>query len=198
MIPVQLKTEPKDFDKRVRQPGLQWLANNNIDLNGAPPKASELPTYWQRMTEQLWESYSGICAYLAIYFEFATGAASTDHFIAKSTAAGQAYEWSNYRLSCLGPNRNKNRFDDILDPFEITDNTFELNLLNGQIKPGSSLQDEDQVAAQKTIDRLKLDNDQCRRMRQKAFSRYLRKKDEETLRELSPFVWYEAHRQGLL
>jgi|SRR5690625_46976 len=198
MIPVVLQAEPNGFDVLVRQPGLQWLAENNIDLNGVPPKASELPAYWQRVTEQLWRSYSGVCAYLAIYFEFATGAASTDHFIPKSTSASQAYEWSNYRLSCLGPNRNKNKFDDVLDPFEIVHNTFELNLSNGQIKPGLSLTTDEQAAAQKTIDRLKLDNDQCRNMRQKTFSRYLRKEDEETLRELSPFVWYEAHRQGLL
>lgn len=45
------------------------------------------------------------------------GSHSTDHFIAKSSNTGQAYEWSNYRLSCLGANRSKNRFDDVLDPF---------------------------------------------------------------------------------
>lgn len=198
MIPVRPQAEPQNFDQQVRQPGLQWLAKHNINPNSVPPKASELAPYWQCMTEQLWESYSGVCAYLAIYFEFATGAASTDHFIAKSTVAGQAYEWSNYRLSCLGPNRNKNHFDDILDPFCIADHTFELNLFNGQIKPSSWLSEANHTAAQTTINRLKLDNEQCRRMRQKAFSRYLRKKDEETLRELSPFVWYEASRQGLL
>src|SRR5690625_6073458 len=58
MIPVVLQAEPNGFDVLVRQPGLQWLAENNIDLNGVPPKASELPAYWQRVTEQLWRSYS--------------------------------------------------------------------------------------------------------------------------------------------
>lgn len=198
MIPVQLQPEPSDFDQKVRQPGRAWLVKNQINLNQPPSDASKLPPFWQKMTEQLWESYSGVCAYLAIYFEFATGAASTDHFIAKSSLAGQAYEWANYRLSCLGPNRNKNKFDDVLDPFEINEQTFELNLVNGEIKPSQTLSADMQFAAQKTIDRLKLDNDQCRRMRQGAFTRYLRKKDEETLKELAPFVWYEAQRQGLL
>lgn len=121
-----------------------------------------------------------------------------DGYIAKSSCAGDAYQWSNYRLACLGANRNKNRFDDVLDPFLIKPDTFELNLANGQIKPGPLLTDDERQAAQKTIDRLHLDTAQHRRMRQNAFTRYLRKKDEVTLMELSPFVWYEAKRQGLL
>ncbi|MFM5666742.1 hypothetical protein ACET62_21620, partial [Aeromonas veronii] len=108
MIPVQLQPEPADFDARVRQHGLDWLATNGIALNAPPPDASKLPNYWTRSNKQLWDTYSGVCAYLAIYFEWVIGAASTDHFVAKSQNAGDAYEWDNYRLSTLGPNRNKN------------------------------------------------------------------------------------------
>lgn len=95
MIPVQLQPEPLDFDKKVRQPGHQWLLRNNIDLNQPPPAPSALPAYWQKGTEWLWRSYCGTCAYLAIYFELPSGAGSTDHFVAKSADAGQAYEWAN-------------------------------------------------------------------------------------------------------
>lgn len=35
-------------------------------------------------------------------------------------------------------------------------------------------------------------------MRQRHFRQYLRHKDPQTLKEHSPFVWYEPHRQGLL
>lgn len=198
MIPVRLQPEPAEFDQKVRQPGYKWLADHDIDPAGEPPSPSLLPAYWQKTTEKLWVAYSGVCAYLAIYFEFPSGAGSTDHFIAKSSRAGDAYEWSNYRLACLGANRNKNKFDDVLDPFMIKPETFELNLVNGQIQPGSLLGADELQAAQKTIDRLHLDSAQHRRMRQNAFARYLRRKDEETLKELSPFVWHEANRQGLL
>ena len=139
MIPVALQPEPADFNARVRQPGLDWLASHGIALNSAPPKATELPNYWTRYNRQIWEAYSGVCAYLAIYFEWVTGAASTDHFVAKSRNAGDAYEWNNYRLSCLGPNRNKGRFDDVLDPIGLEDNTFVLNLANGEIAPNPAL-----------------------------------------------------------
>ncbi|EFK95099.1 conserved hypothetical protein, partial [sediment metagenome] len=138
------------------------------------------------------------CAYLAIYFEWVSGASSTDHFIAKSRNAGDSYEWNNYRLSCLGANRNKGRFDDVLDPIGLPANTFVLNLASGEIGPNPELDAEQKKLARKTIQRLKLDSPDHRAMRVKHFFRYLRGKDEQALKELSPFVWYEAQRQGLL
>ena len=202
MIPVTLRPEPQvpvfDFDARVRQPGRAWLQANGINLNAAPPKASALPNHWSRSNKALWDAYSGVCAYLAIFFEWPTGANSTDHFVAKSKHAGDAYEWNNYRLSCLGANRNKNKFDDVLDPIGLADETFVLNLVNGEIRPNPALTPAQKVLARKTIKRLKLDSPDHNAMRAKHFVRYLRKKDEETLKELSPFVWSEANRQGLL
>ncbi|MDD4962952.1 MAG: hypothetical protein PHI11_03415 [Gallionella sp.] len=198
MIPVSLQPEPVDFDVKVRQLGRTWLANNGIALNAAPPKGSALPNYWTHSNKPLWDAYSGICAYLAIYFEWATGASSTDHFVAKSKHAGDAYEWNNYRLSCLGANRNKNKFDDVLDPIGLVQDKFFLNLATGEIQANPALGEADKEVAGKTIIRLKLDSAEHNQMRAKHFVRYLRKKDEESLKELSPFVWYEAQRQGLL
>jgi uncharacterized protein (TIGR02646 family) len=198
MIPVALQSKPDDFDQRVRQPGRTWLAAHNIALDAAPPRASSLPNYWTHSNKQLWEAYSGVCAYLAIYFEWVTGAASTDHFVAKSKHAGDAYEWDNYRLSCLGPNRNKGKFDDVLDPIGLQPDTFVLNLSNGKIRPNPSLGADRKRIALKTIKRLKLDSPDHNAMRAKFFSRYLRCKDEQSLKELCPFVWHEAQRQGLL
>lgn len=111
MIPVTLQPEPADFDANVRQRGLVWLANQGIATNGPLPKKVKIPAYWSHSNKSLWEAYDGVCAYLAIYFEWVTGASSTDHFVAKSKDAGQAYEWSNYRLSCLSPNWNKNKME---------------------------------------------------------------------------------------
>lgn len=200
MIPVAMQPEPADFDLRVRQPGRGWLVAQGIATNAPPPKASLLPNYWSHSNKQLWESYSGVCAYLAIYFEWVTGASSTDHFVAKSKHAGDAYEWNNYRLSCLGPNRNKGKFDDVLDPIGIPHGIFVLNLASGEIgvNPNPVFNAAQKNAARKTIKRLRLDSPDHNAMRAKHFSRYLRGKDEQTLRELSPFVWSEAQRQGLL
>jgi uncharacterized protein (TIGR02646 family) len=199
MIPIVPQREPANFDTEVRQPGLRWLEEHGIAVNEPPPDSSELPTYWRRTQKELWTAYQGVCAYLCIYFEWSLGAQSTDHFVAKSAHAGMAYEWANFRLSCMGMNRNKNKFDDILDPFEIAPETFHLNLVSGQIRPNPELSAEIQDKAKATIQRLKLNDPDTCRMRAEHFSEYIRNDvSERKLRQLSPFVWFEAKRQRFL
>lgn len=198
MIPVTLQPEPADFDVNVRQKGHAWLLHKGIPLNSPPPKAFSLPNYWRFSNKQLWVAYKGECAYLAIYFEWATGASSTDHFVAKSKKSGDAYEWSNYRLSCLGANRNKNKFDDVLDPIGLAQDTFVLNLVSGSVKPNSALGTTEKAAARKTISRLKLNSAEHKTMRARHYSEYLKHQCPDILKFYSPFVWYEADRQGLL
>jgi uncharacterized protein (TIGR02646 family) len=198
MIPVAPQLEPADFDRIVRQPGLAWLNSRGIPLNGPPPKRTIFPPFWTHSNESLWIAYKGKCAYLAIFFEFVTGASSTDHFVAKSKDPGRTYEWDNYRLSCLGPNRNKNKFDDVLDPIGLAPDTFVLNLVSGDIHPNPNLPTPDKKLASNTIKRLKLDSPGHSQMRLRHYNQYLHHKSSQTLRDLSPFVWYEAGRQGLL
>lgn len=198
MIPVEMQPEPADFDENVRQRGRSWLANHGVEPDAAPPDPAALPNYWRHSNRQLWEAYDGVCAYLAIHFEWVTGANSTDHFVAKSRSAGDAYEWSNYRLSCLAANRNKGRFDDILDPVGLEPDTFVLDLATGRIKPNPQLDGPRSSEAERTIARLKLDSPEHNEMRARRFARYVDGGDERTLREWSPFVWHEARRQNLL
>ena len=198
MIPVTLQDEPADFDVKVRKRGHAWLADNGIALDAKPPKASDLPNYWTHSNRQLWESYSGICAYLAIFFEWSTGASSTDHFVAKSEHAGGAYEWNNFRLSALGPNRNKNKFDDVLDPIGLASNTFILSLSSGKIAPNPALSSSRKSAAQDTIDRLKLDSTNDNKMRARHYGHYVNGEwSLSILAFYSPFVHAEIIRQGL-
>ena len=199
MIPVTLQPEPEDFDANVRQRGHAWLRARGIALDAETPEAFKLAHYWSRSNKQLWKAYSGVCAYLAIFFEWSTGAASTDHFIAKSQNAGAAYEWSNYRLSCLGPNRNKNRFDDVLDPIGLAPDTFVINFASGRIAPNPKLGSAQRNAALKTICRLKLDSPDNRNMRARHYSEYLKGNwSLSFLQRYSPFVYAEMIRQGLV
>lgn len=198
MIPVSLQPEPADFDTKVRKKGLKWLRDNNILLNKPPPETKKLPNYWTYSNKQLWETYSRTCAYLAIQFEWTTGAASTDHFVPKSRNAGAAYEWSNYRLSCLGPNRNKSNFEDILDPIGLAPYTFVLNFSDGCIYPNTNLDPDMKKKAQETIARLKLDSPENNEMRARHYQEYA--KGECTLnyiKKWSPFVYSEIVRQEL-
>lgn len=198
MIVVSLQPEPLEFNVKVRQKGLAWLAANGIALNSAPPDPSKLPSYWSSSNKSLWDAYSGTCAYLAIFFEWSTGASSTDHYVAKSQNAGDAYEWNNYRLSCLGANRNKNKFDDVIDPIGMTKNPFFLRLSTGFLTINPALNAAEKAIARKTIRRLKLNDASTKEMRARHYSQYTQHQHSPTLRSLSPFVWYEANRQGLL
>ncbi|MFJ5510942.1 HNH endonuclease family protein [Pectobacterium jejuense] len=201
MIPVVLQAEPDDFEVEVRQKGHNWLKKKGIALNAPPPKASDLPNYWTHSNYSLWESYSGVCAYLAIYFEWVTGASSTDHFVAKSHNAGDAYEWGNYRLSTLGANRNKNDFDDVLDPISLQPDTFVINFASGEISPNYAKYAKGSpyaLQAELTLSRLKLDSPEHRKMRTRHFTDYhLEDCSLRYLEKHSPFVYAEIIRQGL-
>lgn len=210
MIPVVLQDEPLDFDKDVRQKGLLRLHKAGINPESPPPEKFDFGDYWSKYNEKLHTAYAGVCAYLAIYFDFPVGS-TTDHFIAKSKLAGCAYNWDNYRLSCPGSNWNKNKFDDLLDPIGLLPETFVLNFLSGAIKVNTQKfkfpEDAEYLkTAQATIKRLKLDSPAHQKMRTNHFNEYLKfiqngtdkKFAESYFKEKSPFVWYEAQRQGLL
>lgn len=201
MIPVEPQPEPPHFDAQVRQKGHDWLRAKGWALDEPAPTPRDLPTYWRATNKDLWRAYGGVCAYLCIYFDWALGAASTDHFVAKSAHAGQAYEWLNFRLSCLGANRQKNRFDDVLDPFELEGNTFEMNLVSGEIAPSARLELDAplRVQAEDTIRRLDLNAEETKAMRAGHVSDFLANDvSADYLRRHSPFVWCELVRQGWL
>ncbi len=205
MIPVFLQNAPQSFAANVNTPGLSWLALNKIPLAGKPPKGTKLPPLWRKSLGDLHAAYGGICAYLCIYIEIVGGGASADHYIAKSKAPWQAYDWDNYRLAYSNMNSRKRDYSNVLDPIGLAPDTFALRLASGQIDPGSGLAPAARAAARATIRRLKLDSAAARELRARRFSDYLALRGphpnaiaEDHLRRYSPFVWYEAGRQGLL
>lgn len=162
------------------------------------PAGTKLRPYWRRCLSDLHGKYSGVCAYLCIFIEKPLRAHSADHFVAKSKAIEHAYKWSNYRFACLGMNSRKCDFDDVLDPFMIADGTFYINFFDGSIVPNPALQPDLQQKAQDTIDRLGLDDVDCRQMRAEHYDDYrLRGVPLDHLARKSPFVWREIQRQKL-
>lgn len=199
MIPVTPQPEPPTFDSNVRQPGLAWLKGKGLSLANPLPKATKPHPYWQACLDDLHKSYSGVCAYLAVYIERAIGAASTDHFVAKSANAGLTYEWSNYRLACLAMNSRKLAFDDVLDPFTLPTGLFRLELVSGHVFINPAIVGQLLAEAEDTIERLKLDSPGNRSMRAQHYQEYVQGEiSAGHLRKMSPFVWQEAQRQGLL
>lgn len=199
MIPVRLQPEPENFNAKVRSKGLTWLQCKGYPLVGELPKNAAPRPYWRDCLDELYAAYSGVCAYLAVYFERATGGASVDHLIPKSKQAESIYEWSNYRLASLHVNARKKDHEGILDPIGIDPETFHLELVTGSIYPNPNLGAEERNKAMDTIRILGLDLPVCREMRARHFSEYLAGGlSKDFFRRHSPFVHGEARRQGLL
>lgn len=188
MIRVEAQPEPEDFDVKVRAPGRIAIAE------GMDP----LPPYWRQALMQLHQAYGGICAYLCIRIPRGVGARSTDHFVAKSTDPGLVYEWSNYRLACSLMNSRKGIFTGILDPFEIEDGWFVLELSGLQVLPNPVLREDLRLTVQNTIDQLDLNDPECLAARAEVFDDYLVHRNFSSLEKRCPFVAAEIRRQNWL
>ena len=213
MIPVAKAPKPTSFDQQVRRPGLRAIAEM---VGKAPPyrrtagrpfkkiasserdiPAERFPPYWTDALDDLMAAYDEICAYSCFRIHRVTGARSADHFAPKSRNWRHVYEWSNYRLCCSRMNARKSDFGHVLDPFQIKRNWFQLDLLGFQVLPAPRLPEAARAAVQDTIDRLDLND--FRIDREEDAERYWdRGYSLEVLKEESPFVAYELHRQGRL
>ena len=199
MIPVAAQPEPAAFDAEVRRKGLVHLSERGLPLDEPLPPKADIEPYWRASLTELHQAYGGVCAYLGIFFERVMGGGSVDHFIAKSTNAGLAYEWSNYRLACSTMNSRKREYSDVLDPFFLAPDLFQLQISTGHIYPNPDLDAVPMRLVEKTIERLGLDDPQCRELRARWYQEYLEHQlPSDYLRTKSPFVWHEANRQGLL
>ena len=214
MIPVILAKAPKDFDIRVRLKGLDAIA----ELVGESPKTTRpgpkrkavatrrrdippeaFPPYWRDVLDDMLTAYGRLCAYLALYIHHATGSPSVDHVLPKSKAWRLVYEWSNYRLACTLINSKKSDLDLALDPFALQSGWFELEVVEFQVKPGSSLSTAQAQRVEDTIATLGLNRRDCCRAREKYAEDY--EKGETTLAHLekhAPLVAQELRRQGRL
>ena len=193
MIPVPQQPEPAAFDACVRRPGLQYL---NAAGSARKP-SSRLPTFWQRISNELHGAYGGICAYTCMYL---VGTGSVDHFCPKKTNPWLAYEWSNYRLSSDRTNSRKGDHTGILDPFQIGSQWFELMFPACLVVPGGNLPQSRLPAATRTIDLLKLNDDDDLVQERCDVVMYLRDGLVQLgfLERRYPFIAHELKRQGLL
>lgn len=217
MIRVAPAPEPEGFDAQIRQPGLDAIAERVGEAPLRPRRVgrpyeqranhrdelrpNDFPELWTgEWLLALWRSYRGICAYSCHYIEQVTGARSTDHFTPKSRRWDLVYEWRNYRLACSLMNERKRDYGDVLDPFEIHDHWFAIDFVGMIVIPGPNLDDGTRDAVFATIERLRLNDAECRALREEYILNYLG--DEPIplpyLERRAPFLARELRRQGRL
>ncbi len=188
MIHVDAAPEPEDFDLRVRQPGRAALSA------GKDP----LPDYWRRCLPELLARYGRVCAYCCIYIPRVVGGPSVEHLAPKSKHPDLAYEWRNYRLVCALMNSRKRDFEDVLDPFDVETGWFELLPPTWQVTPRRGLDADTRQAVVETIERLELNDAECREQREEDYLAYAEAAITFTwLAKVNPFVAREVDRQGL-
>lgn len=203
MIHVTPASEPVlpafDFDARVRQRGRDWLLKKGLPTTGPVPTGVDLEPCWTACIPELRRAYREVCAYVGTWVAPVTGAATVEHFVAKSHAIEHAYEWSNYRFACSKMNSRKRDFTDVLDPFEVRDGWFEIDFVTMGVRPAPQLTPAIESAVRETIRRLKLDDTECRNERAAWWTPYTQAQISESfLAAKAPFVHREAKRQGLL
>ena len=213
MIRITPAPAPPQFESEVRQPGLRAIAEmvgktpvyprtagkrfKKVAIREEGIPSDELPTYWTKALDDLMASYDRICAYSCFRIHPVTGGRSVDHMAAKSRAWDRVYEWSNYRLASARLNARKREFGDVLDPFEVQDGWFELELVGFLVKPAPGLDPTTRDSVQATIDRLGLNDFRQDRARD---AEYYWSGDVSlsVLTEESPFVAKELRRQRRL
>ncbi|MGA3163207.1 MAG: hypothetical protein ABSD77_03280 [Verrucomicrobiota bacterium] len=136
MIRVPAYPEPADFNARVRIRGKAFLA-------GTPrPNHTQWKSnnYWTLSHDQLYKLYRGICVYSASWTSRKNGSrladnTSIDHFLPKSIHPNLAFEWSNFRLCRSQLNQRKDDSLDVMDPFAIDSDWFQLDFFTFRIEP---------------------------------------------------------------
>lgn len=203
--------EPPDFNDKVREPGLRAIRElcglPVTKRRGRPRKIvatrpedippDGFPPIWQEALDDLKTAYNHICAFSCFRIHPVTGAASVDHMAPKSRRHDAVYEWGNYRLACSRLNARKRDFEGLLDPFEIENGWFQLELLGFSVVPNPALPQRLRERVDFTITKLGLND--FRGDREKDAEDYLSGEvSYAVLRRESPFVAAELKRQNRL
>jgi hypothetical protein len=152
LIGIARCPEYPDFDRDVRRPGAAFLATCPNPTSNEFKKKN----FWSKAAKELHATYSGICAYTAIYLPHQ---GSVDHFLPKASHPQLAYEWSNFRLANAKVNNIKGNQTGVLDPFEVMDDWFFLEIPTCLIKANPILDKALRSRINVTINSLALNSD---------------------------------------
>lgn len=216
MIPVAAAAPPASFEAKVRRRGLDAICElvgepRSTSRRGPKRKAAakykrreeipskEFPEYWRDALSELHTAYGGLCAYLSMYLEPATGSATVDHFIPRGERWDLVYEWSNYRLAAGAINGRKSDRKISIDPFTLRAGTFELELVELQVIVSARVTGGARVEAEAAIEILGLNQPECCLLRSEYLDAYRTKAITlGYLARRAPFLALELRRQGAL
>lgn len=153
-----LLPRPDGFDDHIYKPGQAWLAAH-LNSKGRP---HAYWTKWGKCRFHLADEFHNLCGYSLTY----EPVGDVDHFISCEADRTKAYDWENYRYASGWINSCKqdpNAHTQLLDPFEIEDDWFEIILPSLQMCLVDGLEkrlpEEQYQRAKNTLEKLHLVND---------------------------------------
>lgn len=189
MIRFTLAPKPEGFVEKVERRGEAWLQANPA---GRPYR------YWSEFRSALADAFRNLCAYSAIYEPVGT----VDHFVSCDEDRSRAYDWSNYRFASGWVNSSKQALQSaqVLDPFEVQDDWFEILLPSLQLVTTDRIPEEYQERAAFVLRRLRLqDGEAVIRQRRAWYQLYMEGKlTLEGLAERAPLIASAAARATAL
>ena len=175
--------EPSTFNKKVREPGRDFLKNLGITKQG--DVADNIPwdkaRFWAKCYKELDSAYNYICCYVGMRINNSSNrfeSHSVEHFIPKSINPWLAYEWDNYRLACRKANSDRDK-KPVIDPFLVGPDDFRLDLFTQKLFPNPILSKQKQQEVKDTIDNIDLNCDYWVKNGQNYYCEYLKMESEE-------------------
>jgi hypothetical protein len=187
VIRFQPAPEPEGFDTWCRQPGRAWLEQH-------PPPARPRD-FWSPFKPDLADAFDGLCGYSCMHEPVGT----VDHYLSCREERERAYDWSNFRFASQWINSSKqNADDDVLDPFEVGDNWFEILLPSLQLVLTDRIPAEMRARAEHTLKRLHLRDDERVTRQRRAWYELYQSGDLSLagLRKMAPLIARALDRQN--
>lgn len=186
MIKVQAQAEPEGFDGNIRQPGRDWLATRASRPIKYPRKYWN---EWRPCREALEQAFVSRCGYAACRIS----SGQVEHFISwkRCDATHQrelAYEWTHYRWILPQLNGRKG-VKALLDPFEVEDDWFEIDLFSLNLELTERVPDHLRSLAEHTMKELGLERDSLLlKLRKEALDLYTEGTSMRHIVRCSPLV----------
>jgi hypothetical protein len=172
---------------------------NRLENEAHHKRTGRLKASWGgKCLDTLFAAYKHYCAYSAV--KMTRKQASVDHYLPKSKNPQLAYDWTNYRLAKQSVNEAKGA-SVLLDPFTIENDWLTLDFNTFRIQTSSNLPPN--LAEQAVATCLVLNKNPLIDLRRNHWLTYQTNQAHypeafTDLQAISPFVAYEATRQGLL
>ncbi len=184
MIRFGRVNKPSGFEN-VERRGATWLAEH--------PGASRPYDLWSDFKGHLADGFMNLCGYSAMYEPVGT----IDHFVSYDEAPARAYDWENYRFCAAWFNSSKKklRASEVLDPFEVEDDWFEVLLPSLELVATAALPSAFATQAKTMLKRLGND-ERVMRQRRAWHKRYqLQQISLDVLAEFAPLIARAVEKQ---